>query len=86
MWKLLILGIVIAIIIYAAFWYFGSKAIYKDYEVDYARLVNMVRTYKVTNHNKAIIKQRFGQIRLYKCRDKEQLDVLWREFHKRFAI
>ena len=86
MLKLLILGIVLAAIIYAAFRYYGSKAIYKDYEVDYARLVHMVRTWKPTAHNKAIIKQRFALIRFYGCRDKDKLNDLYREFRKKFAV
>lgn len=85
MLRLIILGIVLAAIIWTAFNYFGSKAIYKDYETDYNRLVHMVRHWKPTAHNKAIIKHRFTLIRFYNCRDKEQLDVLWREFRKNFS-
>lgn len=85
MMRLFLLGIAIAIIIWIIAYFTGTNTMKKDYQKDYEELVKMVREYKVTRRNKAIIRQRFALIRLYCCRDKERLDVLYREFYNRFA-
>lgn len=83
--KLLLLGIVLAALI----WYFayraGVKTLEKDYEREYNDLVHAVNSFHVTPHNFAVIRSRFCAIRKYRCKDRERLSVLMRQFKNKFA-
>ena len=82
--KLLLLGFVIA----AAIWYFayraGVKTLEKDYEREYNDLVHAVHDFLVTSRNYTVIRKRFTCINRYSCRNKEMLDVLYRQFLNKF--
>ena len=84
MWKLLLFGIGMSVIICLVIRAIGKREIRKDYDRDFAKLEQMVKQYKVNEHNFAVIENKFTIIYHYRCRDNERLDVLEREFYFKF--
>jgi len=84
MWKLLLFGIGMSVIICLVIRSIGKREIRKDYERDFAKLEQMVKQYKVNEHNFAVIENKFTAIEKYRCRDNERLDVLERKFYFKF--
>lgn len=63
----------------------GRRTLLKDYERDYNNLVHYVRECPINSPNFTFISKKFEIIERYKCRDRERLDVLKREFYQRFG-
>ena len=85
--ELLIVGLIIgvpfliAIIIRSV----GKKTLLRDYEKDYDNLLHYVRDCPINGGNFIFISTKFVLIERYKCRDREKLDVLKRQFQERFS-
>jgi len=84
MLKLIVFGIILAVIIYAFAYKAGKKTLQKDYERDYRELYHAVHDFLVTSRNYTVIRKRFTCINRYSCRNKEMLDVLYRQFLNKF--
>ena len=82
--KLLLFGLALSVIIYCCLYAIGTKCIKKDYEKDYKDLERAVRHWKTTPRNYERIRNMIIKIRKYGCRDKERIDVLTTEFHRRY--
>ena len=65
-------------------WVIGTSQAKADYKKDYERLVMYVRKSIVAPLNYTFIRQKFADIKRYKCRDKECLSLLEEEFKKKF--
>lgn len=82
--KLILLAVVLASIIWLGACRAGKKQLEKDYTQDYDKLARDVNDFKVCRRNYIALRRRFAEIRRYACRDKERIDVLNRQFKKRF--
>jgi len=78
---LLALPFVVAIVIREI----GRRALLKDYEKEYDKLEKLVKNSPTYMEFYERIRDGFIRIKKYKCRDKEKIDVLERQFHNRFA-
>lgn len=85
MTKLLLFALALSVIIYYCLYAVGTKCIKKDYEKDYKALERAVRGWKRTPRNYKRIRNMIIAIRKYGCRDKERIDVLTTEFHRRYV-
>ena len=83
--KLLLFALALSVIIYCCLYAVGTKCIKKDYEKDYKALERAVRHWKNTPRNYKRIRNMIISIRKYGCRDKERIDVLTTEFHRRYV-
>lgn len=63
----------------------GKKTLLKDYGRDYDNLVHYVRECPINGANFEFTTRKFDEIWRYKCKDREKLDVLKREFYERFV-
>ena len=86
MWKLLLFGIGMSVIICLVIRAIGKREIRKDYDRDFAKLEQMVKQYKVNEHNFAVIENKFDAIERYRCRDEKRLGDLKWEFYKKFNL
>ena len=82
--KLLLFALALSVIIYCCLYAVGTKCIKKDYEKDYKALERAVRHWKNTPRNYTRTRNMIIKIRKYGCRDKERIDVLTTEFHRRY--
>ena len=78
---LLALPFVVAIVIREI----GRRALLKDYEEEYDKLEELVKNSPTYMAYYEKIRDGFIRIKKYKCRDKEKIDVLERQFHNRFV-
>ena len=83
--RLGIYATVVIVIMFLALRYAGIKGLEKDYEKDYKALERAVRHWKNTPRNYTRIRNMIIKIRKYGCRDKERIDVLTTEFHRRYV-
>lgn len=84
MMKLLLLGIGLALLIWAFAYVVGLNGLEEAYLKDYERLVKLVYTRKVTRRNFNMIKREFDLIDRYACKNDEKLSVLEYYFYNRF--
>ena len=84
MTKLLLFALALSVIIYCCLYAIGTRNIKKDYEKDYKALERAVRGWKHTPRNYERIRNMIISIRKYGCRDKERIDVLTAEFHRKY--
>jgi hypothetical protein len=79
---------ILGIILFLAFIFVVIKrigvGIETDYNKDYDQLVMYVRDSLITLSYYNFIRQKFTDIKRYKCRDKESLSMLEEEFKERF--
>ena len=75
----------VIVIMFLALRYAGIKGLEKDYEKDYKDLERAVRHWKNTPRNYNRTRNMIIKIRKYGCRDKERIDVLTTEFHRRYV-
>ena len=75
----------VIVIMFLALRYAGIKGLEKDYEKDYKALERAVRHWKTTPRNYNRTRNMIISIRKYGCRDKERIDVLTTEFHRRYV-
>ena len=78
---LLALPLIVAIVIREI----GRRALLKDYEEEYDKLEELVKNSPTYMEFYERIRDGFIRIKKYKCRDKEKIDVLERQFHNRFV-
>ncbi len=81
---LLVFAGVMSFIIIIGLWLAGREQLKEDYDLKYRMLKCGVSGCEVTKVNFEKIKERFAELELFGCRDKERLDVLQREFEQRF--
>lgn len=81
--KLLIIGIVLAIIIFIVARHLGRVLLYADYEKEYRELVEQLDK-PITAKRAKWIRDKFQALYCYRCRDNERLDVLYREFIRKY--
>ena len=86
MWKLLLFGIGMSVIICLVIRAIGKREIRKDYERDFADLVHFKKVCKVTPKNKIVITNKFRKVERYRCKDKEQVSVLKGEIYYKFNL
>ena len=84
--RLAIYAAAVIIIMFLALRYAGIKGLEKDYEKDYKALERAVRHWKPTPRNYKKIRNMIISIRKYGCRDKERIDVLTAEFHRKYKV
>jgi hypothetical protein len=65
-------------------WVIGTSQAKADYKKDYERLLMYVRKSIVNPISYKFIREKFTDIKRYKCRDEEKLSVLEAEFYRRF--
>lgn len=65
----------------------GRRTLQRDYDREYAELERLVKNKRFPTYMETynLIRDRFIRIKKYKCRDKEKIDVLERQFFKRFS-
>jgi len=78
--RLLIIGIVLAIIIAR---HLGRVLLYADYEKEYRELIEQLDK-PITAKRAKWIRDKFQALYCYRCRDNERLDVLYREFIRKY--
>jgi hypothetical protein len=81
--RLLIFGIVLAIIIFVIARHLGRVLLYADYEKEYRELVEQLDK-PITAKRAKWIRDKFQALYCYRCRDNERLDVLYREFIRKY--
>jgi len=81
--KLLIIGIVLAVIIFIVARHLGRILLYADYEKEYRELVEQLDK-PITAKRAKWIRDKFQALYCYRCRDNERLDVLYREFIRKY--
>jgi len=81
--RLLIIGIVLTLIIFVIVRHLGRVLLYADYEKDYRELVEQLRK-PITAKRAKWIRDKFQALYCYRCRDNERLDVLYREFIRKY--
>jgi len=81
--KLLIIGIVLAVIIFIVARHLGRVLLYADYEKEYRELVEQLDK-PITAKRAKWIRDKFQALYCYRCRDNERLDVLYREFIRKY--
>jgi hypothetical protein len=72
------------IFLFVMAWVIGTSQAKADYKKDYERLIMYVRNSFVTLPYYNFIRQKFADIKRYKCRDKKKLSLLEEEFKIRF--
>ena len=83
LWMML-LAVLLAAIIIGFLWRWGTSEIRRDYEHLYYQLKLYVENCKVNAETKAIIALAFKEINKFKCRNNEKLDVLYRQYKRKF--
>jgi len=81
--RLLIIGIVLAVIIFIVARHLGRVLLYADYEKEYRELVEQLDK-PITAKRAKWIRDKFQALYCYRCRDNERLDVLYREFIRKY--
>ena len=81
--RLLIIGIVLAVIIFIVARHLGSVSLFADYEKEYRELVEQLDK-PITATRAKWIRDRFEKLSYYRCRDDERLDVLFRQFIRKY--
>jgi len=81
--RLLIFGIVLAIIIFVIARHLGRVLLYADYEKEYRELVEQLDK-PITAKRAKWIRDKFQALYCYRYRDNERLDVLYREFIRKY--
>jgi len=81
--RLLIIGIVLAVIIFIVARHLGRVLLYADYEKEYREL-NEQLDKPITAKRAKWIRDKFQALYCYRCRDNERLDVLFREFIRKY--
>jgi len=81
--RLLIIGIVLAVIIFIIARHLGRVLLYADYEKEYRELVEQLDK-PITAKRAKWIRDKFQALYCYRCRDNERLDVLYREFIRKY--
>jgi len=81
--RLLIIGIVLAVIIFIVARHLGRILLYADYEKEYRELVEQLDK-PITAKRAKWIRDKFQALYCYRCRDNERLDVLYREFIRKY--
>jgi len=82
--RLLIIGIVLAVIIFIVARHLGRVLLFADYEKEYRELIEQLDK-PITTTRCRWIKQRFLSLYCYRCRDNERLDVAHREFVRKYG-
>lgn len=78
-----VLIVLTAVIIFVA-WHVGNWLARIDYQADYNRLEMYVKQGNVTSLNYKSIREKFADIKKYRCANIEKLSVLEAEFYQRF--
>ena len=70
--------------IFVVAWIIGINQAEADYAKEYEQLKMYVRNSLLTKPNHEFIRDKFKEIRRFKCRNEEKLQVLEIEFYERF--
>ena len=81
--RLLIFGIVLVIILFLIIRHLGRVLLYADYEKEYRELIEQLDK-PITAKRAKWIRDKFQALYCYRCRDNERLDVLFREYVRKY--
>lgn len=88
-WRLLIFGFFMSGTVIVLAFIFGDTIAKAEYEEDYRKLDEAIKAFPEEGYTMDMvgdIERQFTELRRYKCRDDEKIDVLFSQFYQKINL